>query len=74
MATKYEYLVINLDRRELPDDVTESDQMSSILNRHGARGWQLDRFWDSDDGFVRFFLLRKDTTKAIEPERKIVSF
>ena len=37
VATKYEYLVINLDRRELPDDVTESDQMSSILNRHGAR-------------------------------------
>lgn len=74
MATKYEYLVINLDRRELPNDVTESEQMSAILNRHGARGWQLDRFWDSDDAFVRFFLLRKDTAKVAEPDRKIVSF
>ena len=71
---KYEYLVVNQDLRNEPVGTTDLDQIPSILNTHGARGWQLDRFWDSDDGTARFFLLRKESPRLLSTESRLLSF
>lgn len=71
---KYQYLVVDQDLRGLPEGSADIDQMPTLLNSHGARGWQLDRFWDSDDGTSRFFLLRKDMPRVHSTEGRVLSF
>ena len=73
VEVKYEYLVVNQDLRNSPVGATDLDQISGLLNVHGARGWHLDRFWDSDDGSCRFFLLRKESPRLLA-ESKSLSF
>ena len=73
VEVKYQYLVVNQELSELPSATSASEVMPNILNAHGARGWQLDRFWDSDNGERRFFLLRKDTPRVVSQESRVLS-
>ena len=70
---KYQYLVVNQELGESTNDMSASEQLPSFLNAHGARGWQLDRFWDSDEGNRRFFLLRKDSPRLVSKESKVLT-
>jgi hypothetical protein len=73
MASKYEYQVIDL-AQEGPDvNLSDAERISSILNEHGARGWELDRFFELDNGTTRL-LLRKVTTRTLAPEQKLSVF
>ena len=73
MASRYEYQVIDLDRNQSPDGMTEAERISAILNEHGARGWELDRFWEMDRGVTRL-LLRKVTTRTMLDANKLSVF
>jgi hypothetical protein len=73
MASKYEYQVIDLDGDGSADGLSEAERISTILNEHGARGWELDRFFELDNGITRL-LLRKVTTRSLSPEQKLSVF
>ena len=73
MASKYEYQVIDLGNDLSTDGLTEAERISAILNEHGARGWELDRFFELDNGVTRL-LLRKVTTRTLAPEQKLSVF
>ena len=73
MASKYEYQVIDLGNDLSTDGLTEAERISAILNEHGARGWELDRFFELDHGVTRL-LLRKVTTRTLAPEQKLSVF
>ncbi len=70
---KYEYLVVDQDLRNLPMGSSVNDTIPSLLNAHGARGWQLDRFWDTQDGSARTYLLRKDSPRAGRSDNRILT-
>lgn len=72
MASKFEYQVIDL-AAESPDGLSEAERISAILNEHGARGWELDRFFELEGGTTRL-LLRKVTTRTLAPEAKLSVF
>jgi hypothetical protein len=72
VASKYEYQVIDLDKQS-EEGLSEAERITSILNQHGARGWELDRFFELDNGLTRL-LLRKVTTRTLAPEQKLSVF
>lgn len=73
MASRYEYQVIDLNRNESPDGMSEAERISAILNEHGARGWELDRFFEMESGVTRL-LLRKVTNRSMVDATKLSVF
>jgi hypothetical protein len=73
MASKYEYQVIDIGPDSSTEEITEAERISAILNEHGSRGWELDRFFELDKGRTRL-LLRKVTTRSLAPEQKLSVF
>jgi hypothetical protein len=73
MASKYEYQVIDIGPDGSTEGLSEAERISTILNEHGARGWELDRFFELDNGMTRL-LLRKVTTRSLAPEQKLSVF
>ncbi len=74
MAEKYEYLVIDQDLRDLTYEEQLPENMPQLLNIHGARGWKLDRFWDTEDGATRIFLFRKESARTASLDSQVRRF
>jgi hypothetical protein len=74
MADKYEYLVVDQDLRGLTEAQKLPENMPQLLNIHGARGWMLDRFWDTEDGVTRVFLFRKATVRSTSLDSQVRRF
>jgi hypothetical protein len=74
MAEKYEYLIIEQDLRRLSADEQRPEKLPDLLNVHGARGWKLDRFWNSDDGAMRTFIFRKESARKPSLDSQIRVF
>jgi hypothetical protein len=72
MTSKYEYQVIDLDSSTAPAGVTEAERIATILNEHGARGWELDRLMETSVGAR--ILLRKVTVKNFAGDSRLSVF
>jgi len=60
VATRFEYQVVDFDRKDIPEGVSVGEGMARTLSKLAARGWHLDQFWDSEDGSIRHMLLRRE--------------
>ncbi len=74
MADKYEYLVVDQDLRGLTESEKSPENLPQLLNIHGARGWMLDRFWDSDDATTRVFLFRRASVRSATIDSQVRRF
>ncbi len=74
MAEKYEYLIVEQDLRRLSPVEQQPESLPLLLNVHGAKGWKLDRFWDSDDRIKRTFIFRKESARTRSLDSQVREF
>jgi hypothetical protein len=71
MAEHFEYKVVTYDLQNRPAGETEIEGVVSLLNAHGAEGWELDRVTESQNlRYRELWLKRRIETQTGELSRR----